>query len=133
MALSALHTYLVRRTFIQLVSHDEEVLGLFSERLGPTLLRSLTADEETQPHRFLETLALLIALLDDPATLRAQLKVIEAQQWRHQIKDEQVRQAGAALLWVIERQMGDSFTGDIQNAWVQFFRFLAALIAGSAS
>jgi hemoglobin-like flavoprotein len=113
------------------VSHDEEALGLFDERLralNPALLRSLTNNQETQPPRLLETLALLIALLDNPTALSARLKLLEAQRRQNHITDEQIRQVGAALLWVIERQLGDAFTGDIQNAWVQFFRFLVWLI-----
>ncbi len=135
MSLSTLHIYLIRRTFTQLVSHDEDAIGLFEERLkilNPALLRSLAEHKATQPHHLLETLALLIDLLDDPTALSARLKLLEAQRRQNHITDEQIRQAADTLLWVIERQLDHAFTGDIQNAWLQFFRFLAALVVDNS-
>jgi hemoglobin-like flavoprotein len=70
-------------------------------------------------------LALVISLLDNPAILRAQVKAIRAQQ--QHISDEHFRQAGEALLWVIEQQLGNTFTGEIQRSWLAFYRYLAQL------
>ena len=35
------------------------------------------------------------------------------------------------LLWVIEQELGDAFTADIQTAWLEFYRFLAYLSSES--
>jgi nitric oxide dioxygenase len=126
---------LIRRTFTLLANHDEETLALFRDRLrllNPALLRRLIDQNDTQPRRLLEILALVVALLDNPPALRTQAKLLEVQRRQNHITDEQVQQGFAALLWVIEQQLGDAFTSDIQNAWVQLFRFLTELAAGAA-
>jgi hemoglobin-like flavoprotein len=126
--LSPLHRHLVRRTFMQLVTHKEQSTKLFHQRLNELnadLLSVFAGDDATQPHRAIEMLALVISLLDNRATLRTQVKAIRAQQ--QHITDEHFRQAGEALLWVIEQQLGNTFTGDIQRAWQAFYRFLGQL------
>jgi hemoglobin-like flavoprotein len=114
---------------VQLVTHKEQSTKLFCQRLeelSPDLLIYFTNVTATQPHRPIEMLALVISLLDDPATLSIQVKAIREQQQQH-ISDEHFMQAGEALLWVIEQQLGKTFTGEIQRAWQAFYRFLGEL------
>jgi nitric oxide dioxygenase len=108
--------------------HKEQSTKLFYQRLNelnPALLPFLVGETTTQPHRPIEMLALIISLLDDPDALSIQVKAIRAQQ--QHITDEHFRQAGDALLWVIEQQVGNAFTGDIHRAWLFFYRLLGQL------
>ena len=129
MPLSALHRYLVRRTFTHLAIHADEVTALFSQRLvelNPALMIIIVDEAGTQRYRPLEILARVIALMDRPAALSIQLKLLQAQQQRS-VTPDHLRQMGEALLWVIENRLGDSFTPDISAAWLHFYRFLGEL------
>jgi hemoglobin-like flavoprotein len=130
MPLSQLHKHLVRRTFMQLVAHEEQATRLFYQRLkelNPALLPIFKDETAAQPHRTIEMLALVISLFDDPGALSIQLRAIRVQQQKYHVSDEQMRQAGDALLWVIEHRLGYAFTGDIQKAWLGFYRFVGHL------
>ncbi len=134
MSLSPLHKHLVRRTFTQLVTHQEATISLFSQRLRelyPALSPLFLAQPGATWDRALEMLALIISLMDDPAALRAQIRQIQVRQREFQIAGEHFRQAGQALLWVIEQQLGEIFTHDMQMAWLQFYQFLARVAAES--
>lgn len=123
MVLTPLHKHLLRRTFTQLVIYDESTLRLFRQRLGE-LNPGLIVMVETQPYRLMEILALVMSLLDKPAVLRPQLKSLQA---REHISNEEFQQIGDALLWVLEQELGDAFTVQIQSAWQEFYRHIAHL------
>lgn len=131
MPLSALHRYLVRRTFTQLAVHEDEATALFNRRLvelNPALVLFIVDEAGTQRYRPLEVLARVIALIDKPATLSAQLRLLQAQQQRN-VTPDHLPEVGEALLWVIEHRLGDSFTPDIRAAWVHFYGFLGEVAA----
>src|SRR5262249_15176377 len=120
------HRYLVRRTFTQLAVHEDEATALFNRRLvelNPALVFFVVDESGTQRHRPLEILARVIALIDKPAALSAQLKLLQTQQQRNVTQDH-LPQVGEALLWVIENRLGEDFTPDIRAAWVHFYGFL---------
>ena len=126
MPLSALHRYLVRRTFTQLAIHADEATALFNQRLvelNPALVALIQNEASMQRHRPMEMLARVIALMDKPTMLSTQLKLIRARQQQN-FSDDHLRQVGDALLWMIETRLGDSFTPDIHIAWVHFYQYL---------
>jgi len=134
MSLSPLHKHLVRRTFMQLAAYEEQATRLFHQRLrelNPALLTLFTAEAGTQPQRPMETLAVMISLIDNPAALSRQIGAIQARQQHYHLSGEQFQQIGDALLWVIEQRLGQTFTRDIQTAWLAFYRFLGHLPAES--
>ncbi len=131
-SLSHLHKYLVRRTFTQLVTHLEDSMCLFCQRireLNPSLFTFMLCGAPVHPNHPVEMLALVISLMDDPDELKNQVRMIQGRQQQLRISNEELQQAGEVLLWVIEQQVGDSFTGDIHKAWLQFYRWLTDLAA----
>jgi hemoglobin-like flavoprotein len=51
---------------------------------------------------------------------------------RYRVTAEHYVTVGAALLWTLEKRLGEAFTPDIQEAWVTFYGLLATTMQRGA-
>ena len=118
MTISSLHKHLVQRTFTRLAVNAEDAAHLFYYRLcelEPRFRHLIDGDLLTQERKLMQRAAILVASLDQPEILIAELRDI----------DQRCRDCGmhdytavqTALLWTLERQLGSEFTPGVKIAW----------------
>ena len=131
MSLSPLHRYLVQRSFTTLATHIETTT-LFNRRLldlNPTRSWLFGDDTIAQPERLLHLLALAVAFIDQPALLTVWTVETWKRYQHYGITETDLQLVSEALLWVIEHELGETFTVEVGRAWARFYALLAECVA----
>lgn len=127
----------VRSSWALVVPLAEVVAARFYEQLftlDPSL-RPLFAhtDSAAQRRKFVQTLAIVVAGLDDLPRL---LPAIEALGQRHAgygVTDAHYGTVRAALLWTLERGLGPDFDERTREAWDAAYHLLATVMQRAAA
>ncbi len=126
-------TQLVQETFGQVAAFPAEITGsLFYNRLftiAPELkpLFSRTTTPE-QSRKLLTMLAYVVARLDKPDSLVADLTKLAQRHIRYGVKERHYDLVGEALLWTLEQGLGNAWTEETKNAWVACYTLLATIM-----
>jgi nitric oxide dioxygenase len=132
---SATDIMLVRRSFDLIVPIAGAAADMFYDRLfylAPSLRRMFPADLRDQKRLLMVMIANAVQSLDDLDTLAPQLMTLGARHARYGVTDAHYETVGAALLWTLERGLGNAFTPQVERAWVRVYRLLAATMQAGA-
>ena len=109
---------------------------MFYERLFELApqARVLFGDDITvQARRTMAAIKTAVESLDDVAAVVPFLMRLGARHVGYGVQPEHFDIAGAALLWTLERGLGERFTSDVRDAWGAAFGVIAgAMLAGMA-
>ena len=86
------------------------------------------ADMDLQRHRLMESLGMLIAELDDPEHLVADLVTLGKRHVAYGVRDSDYDAAGVALLWTLEKALGPEFTPEARAAWVEAYHTISSVM-----
>jgi hemoglobin-like flavoprotein len=126
----------------------ETVPDLFYQQLfelAPQYRDLFKKDMEAQKRKFVVMLRFIVAALDWPEDLWAApvstdedlLMVISALGRRHRdiykVPDDAYPPVGEALLWTLDYGLGEAFTVDVRDAWLELYRLLSRCMIMSAS
>ena len=123
---------LVQSTWAKVVPIADAAATLFYDRLfeiDPTtrpLFRG--TDLAEQRRRLLQVLSVAIAGLDN---LDGLVPTVEALGRRHAgygVKDQHYDSVGAALLWTLERGLGEAWNAEAAAAWTEVYGILATVM-----
>jgi hemoglobin-like flavoprotein len=102
--------------------------------LDPALKRLFRrTDMARQRVVLMGTLAVVVKSLD---RLEQVLPAVQALGRRHAgygVREEHYATVGEALLWTLERGLGDAFTSDVREAWTAAYTTLASVMIEAAS
>ncbi len=130
---------LVQHNWAMAVPNADAVAQLFYQRLfklDPGIETLFVgSDMAAQRGKLIQALQLAVAGLDDLDSL---VPVLEELGRRHQsygVEDGHYDAVGAALLWTLERGLGQAWTREAQTAWTEAYGLLAGAMrpAGSGS
>jgi hemoglobin-like flavoprotein len=127
---------LVQKTFEMVAPIAEVAAGLFYGRLfevDPSLKPLFRGDLKDQGKKLMSTLKVAVQSLN---RLDALLPVVQALGRRHLaygVRDEHYDTVGAALLWTLEKGLGDVFTPEVKEAWATVFGVLAKVMKDAAN
>jgi hemoglobin-like flavoprotein len=127
---------LVQRTFEMVVPIAEVAAGLFYGRLfevDPSLKPLFRGDIKDQGKKLMSTLKVAVQSLD---RLDALVPVVQALGRRHLaygVRDEHYDTVGGALLWTLEKGLGDVFTPEVKEAWTIVYGVLAKVMKDAAN
>ena len=127
---------LVRRTFDLVVPVAGVAADLFYDRLfylAPSLRRLFPEDMRDQKRQLMVMIATAVQSLDDLDGLIPQVKALGARHARYGVTAAHYRTVGAALIWTLERGLGNVFTPDVERAWTRVYHLLAATMQAGAS
>ncbi|GAB3558132.1 globin family protein [Spirosoma fluminis] len=130
-------TQLVQKTFEMVAALPAETVGsLFYNRLfaiAPEVrpLFSRTTMPE-QSRKLLTMLAYVVARLDKPDSLVADLTQLAQRHVRYGVQDRHYDLVGEALLWTLEQGLGKFWTEETKNAWVACYTLLATIMIKAA-
>ena len=131
------HKQLVRGTWAMVAPISETAATLFYDRLfelDPDL-RALFArtDMDTQGRMLMQTLSIAVKGLDAPNHLLPVVEDLGRRHVRYGVLNAHYETVGAALLWTLERGLGEAFTPEVRDAWVQTFALLSDTMKRAAT
>jgi hemoglobin-like flavoprotein len=120
---------LVRDSFAKIAPNAEAAAGVFYDRLfvlDPSL-RPLFKDDITKQGRKLMTMiGTAVANLDRLDTIVPAVQDLGRRHAGYGVAPSHYQTVAAALLWTLEQGLGDEFTSETRQAWVECYTTLAS-------
>ncbi len=93
-------------------------------------LRALFADTDlpAQRRKLAQALTLLVAGLDDLESLVPVLDDLGARHACYGVRDEHYDTVATALLWTLEKGLGDAWTAETAAAWIEIYGIVAGVM-----
>src|SRR3954447_16997848 len=93
--------------------------------LAPEVRPMFVREIGLQAQKFSEMLAWVIANLDRPAELTSQVRALGARHGGYGVTIDQYAPIGSALMWMFQHTLGDRFTPEMEEAWLEFYAFIS--------
>lgn len=126
---------LVQESFAKVAPISETAAVLFYDRLfeiAPSVRAMFPADMTEQRKKLM---AMLAAVVNGLANLESILPAASALAKRHVAygaKPEHYPVVGSALLWTLEKGLGDAWTADVADAWTAAYGTLSGFMISEA-
>jgi hemoglobin-like flavoprotein len=126
---------LVQESFAAVMPIADDAAALFYRRLfelDPSLERMFKGDMTEQRRKLVHMLTAAVKGLD---RLDQLVPVVEELGRRHVgygVADAHYDTVGAALLWTLEKGLGNAFTPDTKDAWIAVYGLLAGTMKNAA-
>ena len=127
---------LVKKTWVMVVPIADTAAELFYGRLfelGPEYKAMFKNDMTEQGKKLMKMLNIAVESLDDLESLVPTLKKMGADHAGYGVKARDYNSVGAALLWTLEKGLGDAFTDEVKNAWGAVYEVLASVMKEGAA
>ena len=127
---------LVQTTWKQVEPISDTAAELFYTRLfeiDPSL-RPLFADDMTEQRKKLfQMLAVAVKGLDSLDQTVPAVQALGRRHVKYGVEDAHYDTVGSALLWTLEKGLGDSFTPEVKEAWTTVYGLLAGAMKDAAA
>lgn len=127
---------LIRSSWANLAPIQVQAAQLFYDRLfelDPKLRRMFKGDMVTQGKKLMALLDKVVNSLDNIATLVPTTQSLGRRHADYGVRDEHYDTVANALLWALKQGLGDTFTADVEAAWVEAYTFLAQTMKDAAN
>ncbi|ADH87735.1 globin [Ancylobacter novellus DSM 506] len=122
---------LVRESFAKVRPIADDAAALFYGRLfqiAPEVRPLFPADLTEQGRKLMTTLAVVVNSLDDLPALLPVVQRLGARHAGYGVTGEHFAPVGAALLWTLEKGLGEGFTPEVRMAWTEAYHVLATVM-----
>lgn len=126
---------LVQSTFMQVVPISETAAKIFYDRLfeiDPSLKSMFKGDITEQGKKLMAMIATAVKGLDDLPALVPAVQDLGKRHVGYGVKDEHYGTVAAALLYTLEKGLGDSWNEEVKDAWVAIYTVLADTMKNAA-
>lgn len=127
---------LVQQTWTMVVPIADTAAELFYGRLfelEPAYRAMFKHDMKEQGKKLMKTINIAVEALDDVEPLIPVLKKMGADHVGYGVKERDYNVVGAALIWTLEKGLGDAFTDEVKNAWGAVYEVLASVMKEGAA
>ena len=128
---------LVKASFRQVLPQAETAAKVFYRRLfelDERLQALFPNDMSTQGNKLMQFLGLAVVSLTRLEQLRPTLRTLGARHVTYGVLEEDYDTVGTALMWTLERTLGDTFTRELEAAWIEVYGMISAeMKAGAAT
>lgn len=127
---------LVQGSFEKVSPIADTAAELFYKKLfelDPSLRRLFHADMKEQGRKLMNMLALAVKGLDNLEALLPAVKHLGRSHGGYGVTDEHYATVGTALLWTLEKGLGDDFTPDVKRAWTEVYAILSTTMKDAAN
>ena len=127
---------LVRSTFARIVPIQGAAADLFYDRLfavSPKLRELFPADLREQKQKLMQMISTAVGGLNDLNQLVPAVKALGSRHSGYGVTTEHYWLVGEALLWTLERGLGQDFTLEARSAWAKVYHLLAATMQAGAA
>ncbi|GMM86509.1 globin family protein [Pseudoalteromonas sp. MTN2-4] len=122
---------LVQRSFVQIEPHAEAAAELFYQTLfqyDPSLKQLFKSDIKSQGQKLMMTLRVAVRGLDDINALVPVLHQLAERHVGYGVQAKDFTPVGNALLYTLKMGLGDAWTPELRQAWVDTFRMIATVM-----
>ena len=122
---------LVRESFVKVRPIADDAAALFYGRLfqiAPEVRSLFPVDLTEQGRKLMTTLAVVVNSLDDLPALLPVVQRLGARHAGYGVTEEHFAPVGAALLWTLEKGLGEGFTPEVRMAWTEAYHVLATVM-----
>jgi nitric oxide dioxygenase len=126
---------LVQRSFAKVAPISETAAVLFYDRLfeiAPAVKAMFPADMTEQRRKLMATLALVVGGLGHLETILPAASALATRHVSYGAKPEHYPVVGAALLWTLEKGLGDAWTPEVADAWTAAYGTLSSFMIHQA-
>ena len=127
---------LVQSTWAEVVPIADTAAGLFYERLfemDPALKPLFKSDIKEQGKKLMQMITVAVRGLNDLGALVPAVAALAARHNGYGVKPEHYDTVGAALLWTLEKGLGEAFTPEVKESWANVYGVLAATMQNGAA
>jgi len=127
---------LVQSSFAKVAPIADQAADLFYNRLfeiDPALRPMFPQDMKEQKIKLMQMLTAAVKGLDNLETLVPVVRQLGARHIGYGVKEEHYGTVAAALLWTLEKGLGEAFTPETKEAWVVVYGILAATMQEGAA
>jgi hemoglobin-like flavoprotein len=82
---------------------------------------------EAQYRKVMAMFTEIVRLLDHPEELVSELADLGRRHVHYGVQDSQYDSVGVALLWTLERGLGEHFTPEVRDAWTEAYLYVSAI------
>lgn len=122
---------LVQRSFAEIAPIDDETGFKFYQRLfeiAPELRPLFPGDMDEQGRMFMSMLTVAVNGLGNLEIVEPDLRDLAIRHIGYGVKPEHYAKVGAALMWILEQNLGDAFTPEVRAAWRAVYDSLAKIM-----
>ena len=122
---------LVQQTFAQIAPADDLVADLFFARLfqlDPTLRGLFPNDLRSTKIRLMRTLAQCVREINTPGDAMPEIAALGRRHLGYGVQPKHYQTFGEALLWTLEKGLGEDFTPELREAWRAFYDELTTVM-----
>ena len=124
---------LVQESFAKVVPISETAAVLFYDRLfeiAPSVKAMFPADMTEQRKKLMAMLAVVVNGLGDLASILPAASALAKRHVGYGAKPAHYPVVGAALLWTLEKGLGDAWTPEVAEAWTAAYATLSGYMIG---
>ncbi|MGA7522034.1 MAG: globin domain-containing protein [Acidobacteriaceae bacterium] len=118
----------LRESVALLPMEDLEPVHAFYRRLfelAPEVRPMFTREMGLQAKKFSDMFAWMIAQLEHPDDLCREMRELAARHSGYGVKVDHYAPVGSALIWMFQHTLGDRFTSEMEEAWLEAYAFLS--------
>jgi nitric oxide dioxygenase len=126
---------LVQQSFSKVVPIADQAAILFYDRLfeiAPQVKAMFSADMTEQRKKLIAMLAAVVSGLGDLPSILPAASALAKRHVAYGAKAEHYPVVGAALLWTLEKGLGEAWTPDVAAAWTSAYGTLSAFMISEA-
>ena len=127
---------LVQSSWAKVAPISETAAELFYGRLfelDPSLRALFKTDIKEQGRKLMQMLTVAVAGLDRLNEIVPAVQALGRRHVDYGVKDEHYNTVAAALLWTLEKGLGDEFTMPTRQAWTDVYLLLAGVMKDAAA
>jgi nitric oxide dioxygenase len=126
---------LVQQSFAKVAPISETAAVIFYDRLfeiAPQVKAMFPADMTEQRKKLMATLAVVVNGLGNLQSILPAASALAQRHVSYGAKPEHYPVVGAALLWTLEKGLGDAWTADVAEAWTAAYGALSGFMISEA-
>jgi hemoglobin-like flavoprotein len=127
---------LVQNSFAVVAPIADDAAALFYRRLfeiDPTLKAMFKDDMAEQRRKLMQMLSAAVKGLNHVDRLIPVVEDLGRRHVHYGVEEHHYDTVGNALLWTLEKGLGDAFTPDVREAWATVYGLLASTMARAAA
>jgi hemoglobin-like flavoprotein len=122
---------LVQESFARVAPIADTAGALFYERLfalDPTLRELFRSDMREQRRKLMQMLAVAVHNLDNVENILPALHALGRRHAVYGVTGQHFTVVGEALMWTLERGLGEAFTAEVRDAWCAVYQALVEIM-----
>ncbi|UUX49497.1 globin domain-containing protein [Nisaea acidiphila] len=135
MSLTSEQVTLIQKSFAKVAPIKEPAAELFYGRLfevAPEVRALFKSDLKEQGAKLMATLAMVVAGLGALETVVPVARKLAQRHVGYGVTEEHYAPVGSALLWTLEKGLGDDFAPEVEQAWASAYGLLSEVMIEAA-